>query len=35
MDSIIILIVAVSGIVGIFALFIKGLKDIIGINQNR
>ena len=35
MDSIIILIAAVSGILGIFALFIKGLKDIIGVNQNR
>lgn len=35
MDSIIILIAAVLGILGVFALFIKGLKDIIGVNQNR
>lgn len=35
MDSIIILIVAVAAILGICALLIKGLKDIIGVNKDR
>lgn len=35
MYSIIILIAAVSAILGIFTLLIKGLKNIIDVNQNR